>query len=266
MTAGAPTRCRACAAEVPPGAMRCPNCSAAQGPLDPCPHCKAQAGVSPHGEYRWVCDVCGGPRVPRIDRGIAYSGRELPLLRKADAARKGRAGWRAAAIASGLFLPFIGLFFGALLLVFGLSFTLVTLALISLTPVAGFLAYAMSRAGARGREIGPALDAAWIAAATDVAQQLPGPLTAAELGRKLGIEEPQAEELMALIDVNDALRPRARIAVDRGAPVSAVSPTQIASGPPTQLSSASPTQLAEEEAAIGEAAAAEEAQRKKGSA
>lgn len=274
MTAAAPTRCRVCAADVPPGALRCPNCSAAQGPLDPCPHCKAQAGVSPHAVYRWVCDVCGGPRVPRMDPSIAFSGRELPLLRKADAARKARAGWRAGAIASGLLLPVVVLFFAALLLVFGPGILLIALSLLSVGPVAAFFAYAMRRAGARGREIGPALDAAWTAAATDIAQQSAGALTAAELARKLGVEEPQAEELMALIDVNDALRPRARIAVDKGAPaavtqMASASPAQIASASPTQIAStAGPTQIssAEEEAAlIEQSAAEEEALRKKGS-
>ena len=253
MTATAQSTCRVCAVPVPEGAPRCPSCGAAQGPLDPCPLCNAQAGTSPHAEYRWVCDVCGGPRVPRVDRAIQLSGREAALLRKADAARKGRAGWRAGAIASGLLLPFVALVIAALLLVFGWSFGLVATALVALAPVGGFLAYAAGRAGARGREIGPAIDAAWISAATDVARQTSGPISAVDLGKKLGVEEPQAEELMALLDVNDALSPRTRIVVDPPSPGSAAGPTQLAS--------------AEEEAAAIEQSEAEaEAQRRKGSA
>ncbi|MFT3774896.1 MAG: zinc ribbon domain-containing protein [Minicystis sp.] len=243
MTAPQPaSRCRVCATEVPPGAVRCPNCSAAQGPLDPCPHCRAEAGVSPHAEFRWVCDVCGGPRVPRLDRSINYGGREAPLLRRADAARKARAGWRAAAIASGLLLPFVLLMFGVMLAVFGMSGTLLAVSLLALTPIAGFLAYAVSRAGARSREIAPSIDAAWLAAATAIAQQSHGVVTAASLSQKLGIEEPQAEELMALLDVNEAVTgPRMRIGAAR-----AGLPAQ-----PTQLASA------EEEAALLEQATAE---------
>jgi hypothetical protein len=253
VTAAAPSTCRACAVPVPEGALRCPSCGAAQGTLDPCPLCNAQAGTSPHGELRWVCDVCGGPRVPRVDRGIKLSGREAALLRKADAARKARAAWRGGAIASGLLMPFVALFFLALMVVFGMSVGLILTSLVFMAPVAGFFAYAAGRAGARGREIGPAIDAAWISAATDIAQQARGPISAADLSKKLGVEEPQAEELMALLDVNDALSPRARIVVDPPSPGSAASPTQLAS--------------AEEEAAAIEQSAAEaEALRRKGGA
>ena len=230
------SRCRVCAAEVPPGAPRCPNCSAAQGPLDPCPCCRAQAGASPHAELRYVCDVCGGPRVPRLDRSIAYSGREAALLRKADAARKARAGWRAAAIAGGLLLPFVLLIFAALLTVFGAGAGLVLAGLVVSAPIGAFTAMAASRAGARAREIPPALDGAWLSAATDVARQVRGGLTVPALVERLGIEEPQAEELMALLDVDQTVAPVPRLRV-----------------PPVQTLIASP----EEEAALVEQAAAE---------
>jgi hypothetical protein len=259
--------------EVPAGATRCPNCSAAQGPLDPCPHCRAQAGISPDREFRWVCDVCGGPRVPRLDASIDYGGRDAVALRKADAARKGRAGWRAAAIASGLALPVVLLFVGALLLLFGLSFALAFVALVAIAPVAAFLAFAVGRAGKRSGEIGPAIDAAWLAAATAIARQSPGPVTAASLSQKLGVEEPQAEELMALLDVNEAMMGPARVRIDVPArtagpatPAGPATHAGPASGLPTQ-----PTQLAGtddaamlEQAVAEEAAAEAEALRRKG--
>jgi hypothetical protein len=189
---------------VPAGAARCGRCGAAFGAQDRCPCCNAEAGVAPHAELRFACDVCGGPRVPRLDRAIQYSGREAVLLRKADAARKARAGWRAAAIADGLLLPLVLLVVAALLLLLGPGAGLVLAALLVVTPIAAFLAFAAGRAGARGREITPALDAAWLSAATDVARQTPG-LTASALAPKLGVDEAQAEELMALIDVNASL-------------------------------------------------------------
>lgn len=251
---GAAARCRACAAAVPAGAARCPTCGAAQGRLDPCPHCRAQAGASPDAELRYVCDVCGGPRVPRLDATVAYGGREIPLLRKADAARKARAGWRAAAIAGGLLLPVVLLGFASVLLLIGPGVGLVLLALLVSAPIGAFLALALSRSAARGSEIAPALDAAWIAVATDLAQQSGGALDAQGLAQRLGIEEPQAEELMALLDVDDAVAGR-RLRV---------------AGPPTPAPHApGATQHAslEEEAALVEAAAAEgEAQRRKGRA
>lgn len=241
--------CRVCAVEVPEGAPRCPNCSAALGPQDPCPHCRAQAGASPHDELRAVCDVCGGPRVPRLDRALTFSGRELPLLRRAEKARKARAGWRAAGIASGLLLPLVLLFFAALSAIFGFGFGLLLTTLACALPVGAFLGYAVVQAGARGREIGPALDAAWLSAATDVAAQTRG-LTAATLAQKLAIEEPQAEELLALLDVNDALgASRVRVGPSLGprSGALAVQPTEVA---------------AEDEAAAVEQQAAEAAQQK----
>ena len=113
------------------------------------------------------------------------------------------------------------LFFAALLLVLGASAALVIVALLAVAPFAAFLAFALSRSAARGREIAPALDAAWLAAATDVARQSRG-LTAPALALKLGIQEPQAEELMALLDVNAAPRANAgerpRMRIDTGGP------------------------------------------------
>ena len=198
--------------------------------------------MSPHAELRWVCDVCGGPRVPRLDRAIDYGGRDAPLLRRADAARKARAGWRAAAIASGLLLPFVLLMFGVMFLVFGLKLALVAVSLAVLAPIVAFVAFAVSRAGARGREIAPAIDAAWLAAATAIAQQSRDPVTTASLSQKLGIGEPQAEELMALLDVNEAVTGR-RVRFESGPTGLPAQPTQVAS--------------AEEEAALIEQAVAE---------
>jgi hypothetical protein len=247
--AGAPLRCRVCGADVAEGTPRCPRCSAAVGPLDPCPHCRAEGGASPDADLRYVCDVCGGPRVPRLDRSITYSGREVPLLRKADAARKRRTLWRAAAVVSGTLLPFTLLIFVALLAIFGVSFALVLTALILTAPVAAFFAMALLRAGARGREIAPAIDAAWLSVAGDVARQSKGSLTAQGLAQRLGVEEPQAEELMALLDVNEIVSPGMRFEVP--APPMARAATEPATPGPTQVASA------EEEAALAEQATSE---------
>jgi hypothetical protein len=213
---------------------------------EPCPCCRAEAGASPHPELRYACDVCGGPRVPRLDRSLHYGGREAPLLRRADAARKARAGWRAATVAGGLLLPFMLAVFAALLLIVGLGVWILLVALLVVLPIAGFLVLAITRGSARGREIAPALDAAWLSVATDIAEQTRG-LTAPVLAQKLGIEEPQAEELMALVDVNAAVSPprppKARIDEEAGA-----APMGDAQGFP-QLSTPQPE---EEEAALAE--------------
>ncbi len=196
-----------------------------------------------------MCDVCGAPRVPRLDRSLTYSGREAPLLRRADEARKGRARWRAAAIGGGIVLPIAGIFFLALILIFGAKLSLLLTALLFLAPIAAFLAFAAGRAAARGREIGPAIDGAWLMVANDIAQQRGAALTTASLARALGVEEPQAEELIALVDVDKLTSPAVtqgvRIAVPEAAPPGY---TQIAA--------------AEDEAALAEQLAAEEKARR----
>jgi hypothetical protein len=149
--------------------------------------------------------------LPRLDRAIRYSASVAEHLRAADAARKARAGWRAAAIADGVLLPFVFLLFGTLVILFGASGALVAVAFLMLAPIAAFLAFALSRASASSARIAPLLDAAWLAAAGDIARQTRG-LTATTLAAKLGIAEPQAEELIALIDVNASLTPALRIA------------------------------------------------------
>lgn len=234
--------CRVCAASVPDGAPKCGRCGANQIDHGPCPLCNGQGGVSQHPELRFACDLCGGPRIPRLDPRIKSSGREVPLLRKADAARKARAGYRGLAAASGIALALTIIPFAVLLAVVGFKALLLLPGLFFTGLFSGMLAVGLGRARSRGNEITPALDGAWLAAATDVARQSPGPLTAASLGHNLGIEEPQAEELLALLDVDVAMGgappPRMRI---EAAPVG-----------PGMTAIASP---AEEEAMLEEASA-----------
>lgn len=198
-------RCRACAAALAPGSARCPRCGA-DPRAETCPHCRAIAGVSPHDELRFRCDVCGGPRVPLTDARIQRSGREIASLQKARAAASSRSGFRAAGIAAGVLLGFELFLFTLLLLVLGASVGLFITALLTMAPVVGFVFWALQRAKARGREITPALDAAWLAVAADVARQAEPPFTARRLAAILSIGEAQAEELLALLEVNDVVR------------------------------------------------------------
>jgi hypothetical protein len=210
--------CRVCAASVPSDAPKCERCGAAQIDLGPCPLCNGQGGVSQHPELRFACDLCGGPRIPRLDPRVKSSGREVPLLRKTDAARKARAGYRGLAAASGVALALTLIPFAVLLAVVGFKTLLLLPGLFFTGLFSGMLAVGLGRARARGNEITPALDGAWLAAATDVARQSPGQLTATDLGQKLGIEEAQAEELLALLDVDMSMGGAPRMRIDAAPP------------------------------------------------
>ncbi|XXY15797.1 zinc ribbon domain-containing protein [Sorangium sp. So ce216] len=198
-------RCRVCAAALAPGSARCPQCGADQG-AEACPHCGGVAGVSAHAELRFRCDVCGGPRVPVTDAGVKRSGREVPLLQKARAAASARSVWRAAGIAASALFGFEVFLFAVLLLVLSASFGLFAAGILTMAPVAVFALWAFRRARSRGQDIAPALDAAWVSVASDVARQTERPLTAGGLASTLRIGESQAEELLALLEVNDVVR------------------------------------------------------------
>jgi hypothetical protein len=246
MSAPASHTCRVCTASVPEGAPRCERCGAAQLDLGPCPLCNGQGGSSQHAELRFACDLCGGPRIPRRDARMKSSGREIPLLRKADAARKARAMLSGLAAASGVALALTVIPFAVLLAVVGFKVLLLLPGLLFTGLFAGMLAFAVSRARSRGNEIAPALDGAWLAAATDVARQSAGPITAADLGQKLGLEEPQAEELLALLDVDSALG---------GAPIPRLRVGAAPDVAPPATSSTALTSSAEAEALLEEAPA-----------
>jgi hypothetical protein len=201
----AAARCRACSAEIAPGAARCDRCGAMQSDAVKCPHCGSVAAESPHAELRFRCDVCGAPRVPLAGNKVKRSGKEVPHLKRAEAARRARAGWRAAAAVAGAVLPFVLL----LALLTGLIWSAgaaAVLAVVLGVPAGSLLALSVMRSRAQGKQLQPALDAAWLAVATDVAQQTPGALSAKGLAAQMGIDESQGEELLALLSVNDIVR------------------------------------------------------------
>jgi hypothetical protein len=210
---GATQRCPDCGTPTPSGA-RCARCAALVP--DPCPCCGGQAGASPDAELRYVCNLCGGPRIPGARAGSPLGAQTAALLKTADSARKARAGWRILALADGFFLP-VSLALTAAFAAFGGAIIALITALVLVAPVAAVLAFAVRRSRARGREIAPALDAAWLAAARAVAEALPVGETAnaATLAAAFGIDEAKAEELSALLEV-EPVAPRMRI----GAPVS----------------------------------------------
>jgi hypothetical protein len=181
MTAGSTEGpCRVCAADIPAGALVCPRCGASQR-MEVCPLCGATAGISRDDEMRFRCDVCGGPRVPLDTKGLRRSGKEVAALRRADDARKARAKNRAGAVAAGL----------------SVAGALGVIALVGLLGVLGVVELGLGA---------PALDAAWMSVAADVAEQSRVPITARSLAEALRVEEPQAEELLALLEAHDVLR------------------------------------------------------------
>jgi hypothetical protein len=188
--------------------------------------------MSPDPQFRFVCDVCGGPRVPTQAPRKRSSAKENNALKRADGIRKSRAKYRGGAIAAGVATAgAFGLFglIAILSVVFGWSIAWSFLgALLTAGPLAGLTAWLASRASARSKELPHVIDEAWMAAATDVIEQSSQAVTAGALAKALNIEEPQAEELLALLEASDivradgnfAYRPRLRIEAPSTQPAS----------------------------------------------
>ncbi|MBK9264728.1 MAG: hypothetical protein IPM54_33710 [Polyangiaceae bacterium] len=145
---------------------------------------------------------------PRKRRGA----KELAALKRAEAARKSRAKNRAGAIAAGLSAAgVLGMLALAAVISFAAGWNLglwiFVAALFTAGPLAALTAFLASRASARSKEIPAAIDEAWMAAATDVVEQSSTAVTAGSLAEALRIEEAQAEELLALLEASDLVRP-----------------------------------------------------------
>lgn len=193
--------------------------------MDTCPLCGATAGCSLDPEFRYRCDVCGGPRVPLHAPRKRRGAKELAALKRAETARKSRAKSRGGAIAAGLsaigIIGMLGLA-GIVSLVAGwnLGLWIFLAGLFTVGPLAALTAWLARRASERSKEIPIAIDEAWMAAATDVVEQSSTPVTAESLAKALRIEEAQAEELLALLEASDLVRPdgkhayRGRLRVD----------------------------------------------------
>lgn len=200
------SRCRTCGREIAAEAASCPHCGAANLE-ERCPHCGAVTTTSPDKELRSRCDLCGGPRIPRGDPKVKRVRRETGHLKRANDARKARAKFRAITAmfgAVGAFSTFIALI-AAWLLPFSLVSVGVAWAVFAM-PALALVFWSSSRASAKTKEIAPAIDQAWVAAASEVASRLKAPFNAQKLAETMGIDEHTAEELLAQLDANDVVR------------------------------------------------------------
>ncbi|MEZ4298471.1 MAG: zinc ribbon domain-containing protein [Polyangiaceae bacterium] len=199
------SRCRTCGREIQPEAQSCPHCGAANLE-ERCPHCGAVTATSPDKEMRWRCDLCGGPRLPRADPTVRRSKRELVHLKRANDARKSRAKSRALGAAAGA-LGFGSTALMALwLLIFGLSLPVAVVWALFAGTSAAVVLWSLGRAKNAAKEMKIAIDQAWLAAAGDVAARMKGPFSSEKLAKALGVDETQAEELLALLEANDLVR------------------------------------------------------------
>ena len=197
-----------CGSDLPERMLRCGACGAVHGENYRCPHCKAGADLEASGTDRFRCKACGGPRIFLDTPDLTASGREVPLLERAQRARIKGALLRLLAYsllaAGGLAL--FGVVATIVLLSPGLGPSALLAVAAALPLASGF---ALSRMGASIRAGAErAVAEAELSVTEDVVRGLGREIEAAELAAVLHVREERAEELLAELSVNDVLSRR----------------------------------------------------------
>lgn len=172
-----------------------------------CPHCRGVTRTEIDDEMRYVCGVCGGPRV-RVSGDHKLSGDEVEALRHGDKLRKKRAAWRfggGVSAAAGTLLALAAVFAKVFL---GASFAAAGVTAVMALPFFLLTFWAVSRAKVATMQLAAAVDRAWQSAARDQVRAAGQPLSAAQLRKALPLSQPQAEQLMAQLSVDDMLASR----------------------------------------------------------
>jgi hypothetical protein len=181
----------------------CSNCGYAQGEGNTCPHCGATARIEPKVEgtiTRWVCAMCGGPRVPGGFGGDESKNalREAKTLLSAATRAKARSiAWSILAVLATLVVVAAS----------AKEALVATIALSLMAIVPAFLAIrARGQGNKRKENADAALDRAWLAASEEIAAKHANGVTAKELGKTLQIDEARADKLLTQLAVHDKTR------------------------------------------------------------
>lgn len=200
--------CRVCGSTLDAASQRCRHCGAAYGEQNRCPHCHAVADVEPSGALRYRCRVCGGPRVPLDAENVVRSGREIPVLERAQRARTRANAWRIGSAVVGAF-GIVSLLV-AVLVLFAVSPGALATSGLLVAVGAPFLlalwAWTMGTRAARDRDA--AIDEAWGIVAADATRDLGADIQALDLARMLRTDEARAEHLLARLSAEDLVHAR----------------------------------------------------------
>lgn len=196
------TACPACGKQAVENGI-CSNCGYAQGEGNRCPHCNATARIEPKVEgttTRWVCAMCGGPRVPG-----GFGGDESKnALREAKTLISGATRAKARSLAWSILAVLAALVVVAASAKEAIAATL-ALSLMAIVPaLLGLRAHGQAKK--RKENADGALDRAWLAAAEEIAAKQKNGVTAKELGKTLQIDEARADELLTKLAVHDKTR------------------------------------------------------------
>ncbi|MET0591569.1 MAG: zinc ribbon domain-containing protein [Polyangiaceae bacterium] len=188
--------CPACAKPITPGADRCTHCGIALGEHQRCVHCRAIVDVDTVPEARFACRLCGGVRIPIDDATVVRSAAQIELLKKATVARSATTVWSVVAAAVGAFGVVT-----VLVLTLVLSFAdpptpaAVMAGVAACIPFA-FAALAFAKSRKHRAEIGQSVEAAWMAAAADIARARGGQIDARTFAKLTRASESAADQIL----------------------------------------------------------------------
>ncbi len=168
----------------------------------PCPHCGSQARMDPHHEFRWVCGICGGPRVPVEDRR-AHSDREREeLLRAGQAKKVSFAFWLA-----GVALTVMGTLLAALGVALATASGPVAIALFLAAAAAliGGIVY-VRRANGKHAEAKQATFEAWESVVEALLQSRKGEASARQIAKEMHTTVADVERMMSFLSVDNRVR------------------------------------------------------------
>ncbi len=165
-----------------------------------CPHCGALARVDKDDDLRWVCGVCGGPRVPAKVK-IGEDGNAA--LRDAAKSRRSASGWRVASWALGFgaamaLVAAIVVGFGSVLVGGGLVLAGVLMAIVSAT-------FSRSARSARLRARAD-VDRAWEHAIGALLEAGTTNATAKSIAKTLGVTEAEVEVALSTLSAQGRTR------------------------------------------------------------
>ncbi|HWL86470.1 MAG TPA: hypothetical protein VNO21_11745 [Polyangiaceae bacterium] len=167
-----------------------------------CPHCGTKARLEEHSEFRWICGVCGGPRVP-VEDEAAHSDREREELVRANGAKKMAFAYRAAGIALSLMGALLAALGGALAIVSaGVALALMAVAAVAL--VTGIVY--VRRANRKHDEAKRATFEAWESVAEALLVARGREVTAQQIAKEMHTSTADVERMMSFLSVDDRVR------------------------------------------------------------
>lgn len=202
-TATAP--CTFCGKPLVAGEVRCRYCRSVLGEVYRCPHCHAIADLEPSKRLRFLCKVCGKPRVPNEDPSMEHIGHpEIEALRSAGSHASAATAWLVSAIVAACLAVFSSLAL-ALVITLAANALLGAAALGTAAIPLAFALLAAQKSRSRRSSSARFLEQAWGQVALECARLRQGAIDARTFSLMTRITPAEAEQILARVSAQSRL-------------------------------------------------------------